>query len=83
MTSLLLHSQKGTGVKTLGLIGVDFVQNLENLFKICLPAFFKICQLTVSTATLGAIFSPISLSLSAKNCLSSVALIDSIGVPRT
>lgn len=41
------------------------------------------CFLTDSTAILGAIFSLISISLSAKSCLSSVAMMDSTEVPRT
>lgn len=39
--------------------------------------------LTDSTAKLGAIFSLISISLSEKSCLSSVAMMDSTGVPST
>lgn len=39
--------------------------------------------LTDSTAILGAIFSLISMSLSANSCLSSVAMMDSTEVPRT
>ena len=39
--------------------------------------------LTDSTAILGAIFSLISISLSAKSCLSSVAMMDSTEVPNT
>ena len=78
MILLLLHSlaKRNQGDKRLGKIGMDFVHQTRKI----LAFIFK---LTVSTATLGAIFSPISLSLSAKNCLSSVALTDSIGVPRT
>ena len=84
MTSLLQHSLAKSdtwqGEKRLGLIGMDFVRQT---WTVQLSSSRCAFQLTVSTATLGAIFSPISLSLSAKNCLSSVALTDSIGVPRT
>ncbi len=46
------------------------------------PHFAKI-HLTVLTAILGAIFSLISISLSEKSCRSSVAMMDSTGVPKT
>lgn len=44
---------------------------------------YHILQLTVLTAILGAIFSLISISLSEKSCRSSVAMMDSTGVPKT
>lgn len=53
------------------------------VYILCLKVHRKKMILTDSTAKLGAIFSLISFSLSEKSCLSSVAMMDSTGVPRT